>query len=47
VFHQVWRAILPAFSLPEMLANWKEISDDLAESPRKRKSQEQIFSKTS
>jgi hypothetical protein len=47
VFHQVLRAIMPAFSLQEMLANWKEISDDLAESTRKRKSQEQIFSKTS
>jgi len=47
VFHQVLRAIMPAFSLQEMLAHWKEISDELAESPRKRKSQEQIFSKTS
>jgi hypothetical protein len=46
-FHQVLQAIMPELSLKEMLANWQEISNDLAESPRKRQSQEQIFSKTS
>jgi hypothetical protein len=47
VFHQVLRAIMPEFSLERMLANWNEISADLAESPRTRQSQEQIFNKTS
>jgi hypothetical protein len=41
------RAIMPQLSLQGMLQNWKEISATLSESPRKRKSQEQIFQKTS
>jgi len=47
VFHQVLQAIIPGLSLQDMLANWQEISEDLAESPRKRKSQREIFLKTS
>ena len=47
VFHQVLQAIMPDLSLKGMLANWRQISKDLAESPRKRKSQEYLFSKTS
>jgi len=46
-FHQIVAAIQPVLPLGEMLANWDQIAKGLAESPRKRKSQEQIFSQTS
>jgi len=46
-FHQIIAAIQPAFALGDMLANWDQIAKGLAEAPRKRKSQEQIFSRTS
>ena len=41
--NQVCRAIEPAFGLADMLANWNEISECLAESPRKRKLQLSSF----
>jgi len=39
----VLQAIRPWLPLKQMLKHWSEISADLAEPPRKRKLQEQIF----
>ena len=46
-FHQITAAIQPALALGDMLANWDQIAKGLAGAPRKRKSQEQLFSQTS
>jgi hypothetical protein len=46
-FHQVAKAIEPTLTLGQMLTNWNPIAEGLAEKPRKRKSQEQTFAKTS
>lgn len=43
MFRQVLQAIRPWLPLKRTLHNWSEISADLAETPRERKSQEQIF----
>src|SRR6266702_1969445 len=43
-FHQITTAIQPALALSDVLANWDQIAKGLAEAPRKRKSQEQIYS---
>jgi hypothetical protein len=43
----VIRAIMPDFSLRDMLTRWTEISTQLAESPRQRLLQAQKFAKTS
>ena len=37
--NQVCKAIEPEFALEDMLTQWNEISEGLAESPRKRKAQ--------
>jgi len=47
VLHQVLRAIMPDFSLRDMLSRWTEISTQLAESPRRRMLQAQKLRKTS
>jgi hypothetical protein len=46
-FHQIVRAIEPRLSLRELVEHWHELAAALRESPRKRKSQEQKFRKTS
>jgi hypothetical protein len=40
-FHEIQRAIEPHGGLKQMLETWPEIIKGLAESPRKRKTQEQ------
>ncbi len=47
VFHEIQRAIEPPCGLGETLAAWSEIQSDLAESHRKRKTQEQKAWQTS
>jgi hypothetical protein len=46
-FRQVVEAIQPRFSLAETITNWNQIVSGLAEPPRKRKLQEEIYRKTS
>jgi hypothetical protein len=41
VFHEIQRAIEPRCGLEQMLQEWQEIQSGLAESCRKRKTQEQ------
>jgi hypothetical protein len=41
VLHALQRAIEPPGGLQQTLQGWKEIQSGLAESPRKRKTQEQ------
>ena len=41
VFHEIQRAIEPPCGLEQTLQGWKEIQKGLAESCRKRKTQEQ------
>ena len=41
------RTIEPRLSLRELIANWNRLAAALRESPRKRKSQEQKYRKTS
>ncbi|MGA2867278.1 MAG: hypothetical protein ABSF95_22605, partial [Verrucomicrobiota bacterium] len=43
VLRQVLRAVVPWLPLRQMLDEWEQIAADLAEPPRKRKSQEEIF----
>jgi hypothetical protein len=40
-FHEIQRAIEPRYGLEQMLRGWEEIKRGLAESRRKRKTQEQ------
>jgi hypothetical protein len=40
-------AICPRLPLKEMIENWNQIAAELADSPRNRKSQEEILDKTS
>jgi hypothetical protein len=47
VFHQITAAIQPPLALSQMLLNWTQITKGLAEAPRKRKPQKQIFAHTS
>ena len=42
-FRQLSRVIQPALSLRQMIDNWPDIVRDLADPPRKRKSQEEKF----
>jgi hypothetical protein len=46
-FHQAGRAIEPQLSLHELVTNWNQLAAALREAPRKRKSQEQKYRKTS
>jgi hypothetical protein len=41
MFRQLFRAVMPWLSLRETIEAWGQISDDLAEPPRDRKSHEQ------
>jgi len=41
--NQITRSIEPTISLTDMLTNWNKISESLAESPRKRKSQLEAY----
>jgi hypothetical protein len=43
MLRQVLQAIRPWLPLKRTLESWGEISADLAEPPRERKSQEQMF----
>jgi hypothetical protein len=46
-FHEIQRAIEPHSGLQQMLEDWEEIAGTLAESCRKRKTQEQKIWQTS
>ena len=46
MFRQLLRAVLPWLSLRETLDNWGQISSDLAEPSRKRRSQEEKLLET-
>jgi hypothetical protein len=41
VFHELQHAIEPPYGLGQLLGAWEQIQCGLAESPRKRKTQEQ------
>jgi hypothetical protein len=43
-FYQVLQAIAPKLSLSDLMANWQEIAERLAEPPRHRSTQEKRFS---
>jgi hypothetical protein len=43
MFHQVQRAIEPAFSLGETLGQWNDIAQALAENPRQRMNQTERY----